>query len=87
MSKYIKCSNCGKKIRFGELICMDEHDDEDVFCSSECLVNAYGGMFTLTEDQANYWGFKVYDDNARKREIEREIEKLTKELETIKAQT
>lgn len=87
MAKYIKCSGCGRKIPFGQLICMERDDDSgDAYCGPQCLVNSYGGMLRLTEDQADYWDFKVYDDDKRKKEIEEQMAKLQRELELLTAQ-
>jgi hypothetical protein len=83
MKKYIKCEHCGKKVYFGDYITTGETEDSVAYCSDTCLVNSYGGRFILDETQANYWGFKVYDDSKRKREIEEKIAKLQKELETL----
>lgn len=85
--KYVRCSHCGKKVYFGDFVTVSEDEDSsDVYCSSTCYVQSYGGRFMLTEDQANYFNFKVYDDSKRKREIEEQMAKLQRELELLNAQ-
>lgn len=83
MAKYIKCKHCGKKVYFGEFVTVSESEDNDAFCSSLCYVQSYGGRLMLTESQANYFGFKVYDNDKRRMEIEKEMAKLQKELESL----
>ena len=83
MAKYVKCSHCNRKIQFGQFVCMDDDDTNNVYCSPQCYVKSYGGIFKLTEDQADYWGFKVYDDSKRKKEIEEQMAKLQRELELL----
>lgn len=84
MAKYVRCDNCGKKIHFGELICIHDDDETDIaYCSSKCLVDSYKGEFVLTEEQATYWGFEIFDDKARKRAIEKQIKELQKELDLL----
>ena len=84
MAKYIKCYHCYKKIPFGEFICLDS--DEMPYCSPKCLVDSYGGELKLTDEQAEYWGFEVFDDDERRRKIEKEIAKLQRELKTLTIQ-
>ena len=83
MAKYVRCANCGKKIHFGETICLANDEMSDAYCNADCYVNDYGGFITLDAQQANYWGFHVYDDDKRKKEIEEQMAKLQKELETL----
>jgi hypothetical protein len=91
MAKYIRCDYCGKRINFGEFAYHFEYDT--VYCSETCYCasTAQGGI--VNEDFANSCDSLIYDDEARKEEIQKEMEKhrmamekLFKELETLTTQ-
>lgn len=91
MAKYIKCDYCGCKIKFGDVALTKDYDG--VYCSDECFVNAYGNVFTVNEESANDCDCTIYDDDARREEIRKEMEehrmameKLFEELKTLTTQ-
>lgn len=91
MVKYIKCDNCGKKIMFGEVALTSDY--YGAFCSDECFADAYANAFTVNAESVMDLDGEVYDDEARKEEIRKEmeehkqaIEKLLKEFELLTTQ-
>lgn len=91
MARYIKCDCCGKKIKFGDVALTKDLDG--VYCSDECFTDAFASAFTVNEESAYDCGSAVYDDEARKEEIRKEmeehkqaIEELLKEFELLTAQ-
>jgi len=91
MARYIKCDNCGKKIKFGDVALTKDYDG--VYCSDECFADVFSSAFTVSKDSVYDLDCKVYDDDARKEEIKREMEehkqaigKLLKEFELLTAQ-
>ncbi len=91
MAKYIICNNCGKRIPFGEFAYHFEYDT--VYCSETCYCAATANGGVVDEDFANSCDCTIYDDDVRKEEIKKEmerhkqaIEKLLKEFELLTAQ-
>lgn len=91
MAKYIKCYHCGKKIPFGEVAYHFEYSD--VYCSTECYCAENASVMTVDDYSVNECDCTVYDDDARREEIRREMEehrmameKLFEELKTLTAQ-
>ena len=92
MARYIKCDCCGKKINFGdEVYKFSGH--AGLYCSGECFADSYGEVQELDKELADDCYHTIYDDEARKEEIRKEmeehkqaIEKLLKEFETLTTQ-
>ena len=82
MAKYIKCANCGSKIKFGEDVCRLP-GDANLCCSAECLGGMLGAYVTLDAYTADICYCQVYDDDARKLEIEKEIEEACARMESL----
>lgn len=85
--KFIKCEHCGKKIYFGDTVYYDTYGDI-CCCSAECYIALSGKMDKLDEELAERYLWEICDDVTiakRKAEIERDIEKLQKELKMLEA--
>lgn len=88
MAKYIKCDFCRKKIYFGAIAY--HRSFCTVYCSIDCYFDANGGETTVDEDFVEECDRTVYDDEARREEIRKEMEehrmameKLFEELQTL----
>ena len=91
MAKYIKCFNCGKKIMFGEVALTQDYIG--AYCSDECFSVTHSDAFTVNIGSVMELDCKVFDDEARKEEIRKEMEehraameKLFEELESLTKQ-
>ena len=91
MAKYIKCDFCCKKIYFGQTAY--HRSFCTVYCSIDCYFDANEGEATVDDDFVEECDRKVYDDEARKAEIRKEMEehrmamgKLFNELQFLIAQ-
>ena len=92
MAKYIKCDSCSKRIAFGADI-YKYGSYCGMFCSPECFADAYADIYVLDDDLATDCCCTVFDDDTRKKEIqkaiedrERDIAMLRKELATLATQ-
>lgn len=92
MAKYTKCDHCGKRIYFGDKVYTDEHN-VGIYCSKHCFCerNIYEEQFREEFAYDNNW--PLWDDEVRKEEIRKEMEKhrmamekLFEELKTLTAQ-
>ena len=72
MAKYIRCCFCDKKIMFGETA---YHKDFcGAYCSIDCYFDANGSEIKVDEHAEDLFDCAVYDDDARKEEIRKEME-------------
>jgi hypothetical protein len=92
MARYIKCDCCGKKINFGDEV-YKFNGRAGLYCSGECFADSYGEVQELDMELDDYCYHTIYDDDARKEEIRKEMEehrmameKLFEELKTLTAQ-
>ena len=92
MARYIKCDCCGKKIMFGDEI-YKFAGHAGLYCSGECFADSYGEVQELDKELADDCYHTIYDDDARREEIRKEMEehrmameKLYEELQTLTVQ-
>jgi hypothetical protein len=83
MAKYIECSCCGKRIEFGRDV-YKYPGHALLHCSYECFTDTYGETHYLNEELAEDCWCTIYDDEARRREIEAQIEKHMLEIESLR---
>lgn len=81
MAKYIKCYCCGKRIPFGEFAYHFEYDS--VYCSETCYCSATAQGGIVNEDFAYSCDCIVYDDEARREEIRKEIEQTKIDISNL----
>lgn len=84
-SRYVKCNGCGKRIYFGETVYRYKGYC-GVHCSADCFANAHCIVDELDINVAENSCCTVYDDDARKRELQEQMEKLLKEMADCKAE-
>ena len=76
MSKdYIKCDCCGRKIPFGEMVYFHQGYC-GTYCSAECYADSWGESAELDEELADDNHCEIYNDEKRKKELERALEKI-----------
>ena len=86
MSKdYIKCDCCGKKIFFGEMVYF-YHGYCGIYCSAECYADNWGESTELDEKLAENNGCKIYNEEQRRKELIKEIDKLAQQLDKARAE-
>jgi hypothetical protein len=92
MARYIKCDCCNKKIEFGQEV-YKFNGHAGLYCSGECFADSYGEVQELDKELAYDCYHTIYDDEARKEEIQKEMkehrvamEKLLKEFNTLTTQ-
>ena len=86
MSKeYIKCECCGKKIFFGETVYLHQ-GFTGTYCSAKCYADTWGSTAELDEGLAKIKGCEVYTDEKRKKELIKEIDKLTQQLDKARVE-
>ena len=81
MSKYIKCSFCGKRIDIGEEVCTY---NGYIFCDEFCFADMLAAFEVLSESEARSCGYEVFDDADRIKELKEEIPKRERELMLMK---
>ena len=81
-NKYIKCNCCGKRIYFGEEVYRYKGYC-GVYCSADCFADAFCITNELDEELAYDCCCTVYDDEARKNEIRREMEEHRMAMEKL----
>ena len=82
MAKYIKCDCCGKRINFGSEV-YKFHGYAGLYCSGDCFADSYGEVQELDDELANDCYHEVYDDEAKKEEIRKEMEELKMALDKL----
>ena len=83
MAKYIECNCCGKRIEFGAEV-YKYGGNAGLYCSPQCFTYTYADEEILDEELVeNHW-HTIFDDEARRREIEEQIEKHMLEIESLK---
>ena len=82
MAKYTKCDRCGTRIDFGQDVYTDK-DGIGIYCSEHCYCenNAYTEYFN--EKLATEMNWPLWDDDERKAEIQRQMNKLKEEMEEL----
>lgn len=92
MARYIKCDCCGKRIEFGDEV-YKFYGHAGLYCSGECFADSYGEVQELDKELADDCYHTIYDDEARKEEIRKEMEehrmameKLYEELQVLTTQ-
>ena len=80
MTKYVRCTNCGKKIYIGDDVCTSERG---IFCDAHCFAEYYSQYMTLTEKEAAFRTTEIIDEADEIRELNQEIARLKREL-TVK---
>ena len=86
MSKdYIKCDCCGKKIFFGDVVYF-YHGYCGIYCSAECYADNWGESTELYEKLAEDNGCKIYNEEQRRKELIKEIDKLAQQLDKARAE-
>lgn len=81
MARYIKCDYCGKRIPFGEFAYHFEYDS--VYCSETCYCSATAEGGIVNENFAHSCDCTVYDDEARIKEIRKEMEEHRMAMEEL----
>lgn len=84
-NRYVKCRCCGKRVYFGE-VTYRYKGYGGLYCSDECFTKAYGEENKLNLELAENTCCKVYDDDARKRELQEQMERLIKQMDSCKAE-
>jgi hypothetical protein len=82
MARYIECDCCGKRTPFGNIVYQFD-GRAGLYCSAECFVDTYGATHILDYDLADDCYCSVFDDEARRKEIEDTIEVHRKEIECL----
>jgi len=92
MAKYIKCDHCGKRIDFGQDVYTDK-DGIGIYCSEHCYCEGNAYTECLDEKLASDMNWPLWDDDERREEIRKEMErhrmameKLFEELKTLTTQ-
>lgn len=76
--KYVKCSNCGKKIQVGSygFGCQNMNA---VYCSKQCFADAYGDQIFINNSNIELNDYNVIDDE----EVLSEKEQLKEQIKTL----
>lgn len=86
MSKdYIKCDCCRKKIFFGDVVFF-HHGYCGTYCSAECYADSWGESGYLDEELAEDNGCEIFNDEQRRKELIKEIDKLAQQLDKARAE-
>lgn len=85
MNRYVKCNRCNKRIFFGE-VAYRFKGYCGVYCSANCFAETHCVISELDIELAENSCCRVYDDDARKRELQEQMEKLLKQMESCKAE-
>ena len=85
MTRYIKCRCCDKRIYFGEKVYRYK-GYLGAYCSANCFAEEHCITSELDEEFASNCCCTVYDDDARKRELQEQMERLLKEMADCKAE-
>ena len=86
MSKdYIKCDCCGRKIPFGEIVYF-HHGYCGTYCSAECYADSWAESAELDEILAEDNCCEIYNDERKRKELIKEIDKLTQQLDKVKVE-
>ena len=79
MAKYVRCSRCGKRIDFKELI-FKFPGYCGVYCSEYCFADVYSDCLELDEDVAMSACATIGDDDEDKRKLQDDIAKTEAEI-------
>ena len=86
MSKdYIKCDCCGRKIPFGEIVYF-HHGYCGTYCSAECYADSWGESAELDKELAENNCCEIYNDEQKREELIKEIDKLTQQLDKVRVE-
>lgn len=85
MTRYVRCNCCNKRIYFGEEVFRFKGYC-GVYCSDECFADAFGEVQELDIELAEKCCCTVYDDDARRRELQEQMERLLREMNDCKAE-
>lgn len=85
MNRYVKCNRCNKRIFFGEKVYRFKGYC-GVYCSANCFADTHCVVSELDIELAENSCCTVYDDDARKRELQEKMEMLLREMSDCKAE-
>ena len=85
MTRYVKCSCCGKRIYFGEVV-FRYKGYCGIYCSADCFADSFCEVQKLDFELADNCCATIYDDDARKRELQEQMERLLREMNDCKAE-
>lgn len=84
-NRYVKCNCCGKRIYFGETAYRFKGYC-GLYCSADCFADSHCVVSELDIELAANTCCTVYDDDARKRELQEKMEMLLREMSDCKAE-